>query len=80
MLKEFASVRSTSSSFLSNGSTLEDPTPEKVPVSKGKTRGAILAILAIGSIWAFSDDAKHRYMAVKRALRVFDALVRCLRE
>lgn len=64
----------------SNGRTLKVSTLEKVPVSKGKRRGVMIAIIAIGSIWAFSDDAKHRYMAVKRALRVFHALVRCLRE
>lgn len=38
----------------------------------------VVAILVIGSIWAFSDDASHRYVAAKRTLRVFYALLRCL--
>lgn len=62
--------------FPSNGTLLNDSTWK----SRGIRRGVILAILAFGSIWAFSDDAKHRYMALKRAFRVFSALVRCLRE
>ena len=72
------------SSLPSDGSTLKtSPASEFVPVSKGRgriRRGLILAILAVGSIWGFSDDAKHRYIAVKRALRVFYALVQCVRE
>lgn len=80
VLKDFTLERPTLSSLPSSGSTLKDSTWKKVPVSKGKRRGVILAILAIGSMWAISDDAKHRYMAVKRTLRVFYALVRCLRE
>lgn len=78
--KDFKLARSASSSFPSYGPTLKDSTWKKVPVSKSKRRGVILAIFAIGSIWAFSDYAKHNYEAVKRALRVFNALVRCLRE
>ncbi|KAF6229546.1 hypothetical protein HO173_011401 [Letharia columbiana] len=78
--KDFTLERPTLSSLPSSGSTLKDSTWKKVPVSKGKRRGVILAILAIGSMWAISDDAKHRYMAVKRTLRVFYALVRCLRD
>ena len=80
LLKDFTLARSELSSFPFNGSSVKHSTREKVPVSKGKKRGVILAILTIGSIWAFSDDAKHRYVAVKRALRVFYALVRCLVE
>ena len=48
--------------------------------SKSVKRGVIVAIIAFASVWAFSDDAKHGYMAVTRAFRVFYALVRCLRE
>ena len=77
--KGFSSKSSTTSSFPSSGRTLRASVLKKAPVPKGRSR-VILAIIAIGSIWAFSDDAKHRYMAVKRALRVFYALVRCLRE
>ena len=76
--------RSFFSSLPSDGSTLKNsPASEYVPVSKGRrriTRGLILAILAVGSIWGFSDDAKHRYIAVKRAVRVFYALIQCVRE
>ena len=76
--------RSFFSSLPSDGSTLKNlPASEVVPVPKGRRRirrGLILAILAVGSIWGFSDDAKHRYIAVKRALRVFYALVQCVRE
>ena len=78
--KDFKLARSTSSSFPLYGPALKDSTWRKVHVSKSKRRGVILAIFAIGSIWAFSDDAKHNYEAVKRALRVSNALVRCLRE
>ena len=78
--KDFRSERSTLSSFPSNGRTLKESTLKNVLVSKGKRHGVMIAIIAIGAIWAFSDDAKHRYMAVKRALRVFYALVRCLSE
>ena len=74
------SQRSPSSSFPSNGPTLNDFALKKEPVSKGMKRGAIFAILVLGSMWAYSDDAKHRYLALKRAFRVFYALVRCLRE
>ena len=83
-LKDLTSGRSSFSSLQSNGSTPKDPSAsEDVLVFKGKRRsrrGLILAILAVGSIWAFSDDAKHRFMAVNRALRVFYALVQCVRE
>lgn len=78
--KGFSSETSKTSSFPSSGRTLRESILKKAPVPKGKRSRVILAIIAIGSIWAFSDDAKHRYMAVKRALRVFYALVRCLRE
>ena len=60
----------------SNGYMLKDSTLQ----SSIMRRGAVLAMCALGSIWAFSDDAKHRYMSMKRAFRVFCALVRCLRE
>ena len=83
-LKDLTSGRSCFSSLPSNGSTLKDSSAsENVPVFKGKRRsrrGLILAILAVGSIWGFSNDAKHRFMAAKRALRVFYALVQCVRE
>lgn len=78
--KGFSSERSKVNGFSSNGRTLQESTVKKILVSKGKRRGVTIAIIAIVSIWAFSDDAKHRYMAVERALRVFHALVRCLRE
>lgn len=74
--KDARLITSKSSSCPSNGPLLNDSTWK----SRGIRRGVILAILAFGSIWAFSGDAKHRYMAVKRAFRVFSALVRCLRE
>lgn len=80
IVKDITLGKSKSSTFPSVEATLKGSTSKKVPVLKGKRRGVILAILAIGSIWAFSDDAKHRYMAVKRASRVFYALFRCLRE
>ena len=63
-----------------NGPALKESTVNKSPVSKGIRRAVILAIIAVGSIWIFSDDARHRYGAVKRAFRVFHALVWCLRE
>ena len=78
--KGSSSETPTTSSFPSSGRTLKESILKKAPVPKGNRSGVILTIIAIGSIWAFSDDAKHRYMAVKRALRVFYALVRCLRE
>ena len=80
MLKTLKVERSISSSSPSNGATLNGSKREKILVSKGKRRGVFVAILAIGAIWAFSDDANHRYVAVNRTLRVFYALVRCLRE
>ena len=64
-------ISSPSSGYMLKDSTLK---------SRNIKRGVILAIFAFGSIWAFSDDAKHRYVSVKRASRVFYALVRCLRE
>ena len=83
-LKDLTLGRSSFSSLPSDESILKNSTASKfVPVSKGKRRtrrGLILAILAVGSIWGFSDDAKHRYLAVKRALRVFYALIQCVRE
>ena len=79
-LKDSVLERRTSNSLSSNGPISKESVWKKVLVLKGKRRGLILATLAIGSIWAFSDDAKHRYVALKRALRVFSALVRCLRE
>ena len=83
-LRDLTLGRSSFSSLPPDGSTLKDsPGSEFVSVSKGKRRirrGLILAILAVGSIWGFSDDAKHRYLAVKRALRVFYALVQCVKE
>lgn len=78
--QNFKFTRSILNSFPSKRPTLKDSAWKKVPVSKGKRRGVILAIFAIGSIWALFDDAKHNYGAAKRALRVFNALVRCLRE
>ena len=77
-LRDLTLGRSFFSSLPSDGSTLKF-----VPLFKGRRRirrGLILAILAVGSIWSFSDDAKHSYIAVKRALRVFYALVQCVRE
>lgn len=79
-LKDSTLARFSLTSFSSNGSTLKESSWKKVPVTKVKRRGVILAILAVGSIWAFSEDAKHRYVAVKRAMRVFHALVQCLRD
>ena len=80
----------------SDSAILKDPTlrrstlisfPFKKPILKDSTwkpksvkRGVIVAILTFASMWAFSDDAKHGYMAVTRGFRVFNALVRCLRE
>ena len=63
-------------SFPSNRPILKDSTWKP----KNVKRGVLVAILACASMWAFSDDAKHGYMAVTRAFRVFYALVRCLRE
>ena len=80
VLKNTKFTRSVSNRFPPKGPTLKDSIWKKVPESKGKRRGVILAIFAIGPIWAFFDDVKHNYGAVKRALRVFNALVRCLRE
>lgn len=76
IFKDVRLITSKSISLPSNGPLLNDSTWK----SRGMRRGVIIAILAFGSIWAFSDDAKHRYVAVKRAFRVFSALVRCLRE
>ena len=72
--------RSMLSIFTANRRTSKAFTWNQVFESTGKRRGMILTILAVGSLWIFSDDAKHRYMAMKRTLRVFNALVRCLRE
>lgn len=80
LLEDSTLARSKLTSFSSQGSTLNQSSRKKAPGSKGKGRVLILAMFAIGSIWAFSDDAKHRYLAVKRAFRVFYALVQCLRE
>ena len=75
ILRDFTLEKAKDSSLSSNKSTWK-----KVPVLKGKRCGVVLALLAIGSIWAFSDDAKHRCVAAKRAMRVFYTLVRCLSE
>ena len=74
--RDLTLIKSNWISFPFNGPTLSDSARK----SSGIRRGVILAILTFGSIWAFSDDAKHRYVAVKRAFRVFYALIRCLRE
>ena len=80
VLRDSALNRLTSSSLPSNGPISKVPIWKKVLSVEGKRRGLILVILAFGSIWAFSDDAKHRYGAVKRASRVLYALVQCVRE
>lgn len=78
MLKHITLEKCRSRSFTFYGPISNELKLNKYPVSKGTKRVAILALL--GLIWAFSDDAKHRYLAVKRASRVFYALIRCLRE
>lgn len=81
ILEDFTLGRYRSSIFPSNRPTIKDSSAwNNVFVSKGKRRGLMLAILAVGLIWALSNDASHRYMASKRVLRVFIALVRCVRE
>ena len=80
VLKDVTSKRCRTSSFSYNAPISRDSTLKTDLVSSSIRRGAILVVLAVGSTWAFSDDAKHRYVAVIRALRVFYALVRCLRE
>jgi len=51
------------------------------PILKGMRRLMILtAILGAGSIFAFTDTARHSYTATKRSLRVLFALIRSVRE
>lgn len=76
IFKDVRLIKSQIISLPSNGPLLNNSTWK----SRGARRGVMIAILAFGSIWAFSDDAKHRYTAVKRAFRVSSALIRCLRE
>ena len=80
VLRDIASKRSRPSSVLSHALISKDSILEITLVSSSVRFGAVFAILAFGTVWAFSDDAKHSYVAVIRALRVFYALVQCLRE